>query len=251
MNKKISTMFMFSILTVVFFLAIPAFASSMESQMKNIWSQPAAAMIGASVRNNDGHWLGRVENVVTDEDGHPTYLIVGKAETYWGSVAPSYLSPVYWQTDERLVPIPVSAVVHNPETSLNEREAYQGSLIPWYVNGYYVYNPETLARADEKGTYARDENAPFLSPTLGKSDDFYVQTPEAVAHSEGIYWGDLKVSSDAYPNAVMHRTDVNNAIYVNISMERFAKAPSFSGDEWNRFAKSDFQKQTHAYFEEE
>jgi hypothetical protein len=44
---------------------------------------------------------------------------------------------------------------------------------------------------------------------------------------------------------------VDRVVYVDVTKERLATAPSFGRDEWNQFAKADFKQKVHAYYEEE
>ena len=148
--RKSFAAFTFVVVIAGVFLASQALAGGMgKSSMDQSGFYRADNIIGAKVENNQGIYLGKVEDLVFGEDGHINYLILAEGG--------------FLGMGGRLIPIPWSGADVGKTVSL---------------------------------------------------------------------------------------MSVDRVVYVDVTKERLATAPSFGRDEWNRFAMSDFKQKVHAYYEE-
>jgi sporulation protein YlmC with PRC-barrel domain len=225
MSRKTAAVIMFSV-TAFFFLATQAIASGAGEKTTQFDSSLAKVMVGAGVWNHQGQMLGHVEDVLLGDNGEITYIIVAQNEIQWSDLSAAN-SDLAWSGDAvRLIPIPYNEVsVRAPERAARELaggEAYWGSLEPGYQG-----------------------------PSIATNEAYYVHTPGDEAFTGGeVYWGDLPAGSDIRSDVGMQKTYVERRIFVNISEEKLANAPSFKKDEWTKFANSEFKQTVHAYYEE-
>ena len=225
MNSKkglVSILFFAALL----FVTTPAMAYGTGEGMTQAHFYLGKAMVGAEVYSDQGQLLGHVDQVVRGDDGRITYVILAQNAIRWSDLTAQYSTPAWIDTGIRLIPIPYSEVygasISGVETSareLAEGKPYWGSVAPAFRG-------------------------------IPTDQGYYVRTPANDAFTQGeVYWGSLPAGSIS-PDVGIQRTFVNHHISVNVSEAKLAKAPSFSPDDWAKFASSQFKQTVNAYFEE-
>ena len=226
MNSKLSVV-MILLVAALFFLATPAFAAVTEGKTADLNPDLAKAMVGAVVSNNQGQVLGTINRVVLGDNGQISYIILATDSIHWGGLTAYDSTPAWVNTGVRLIPIPYNEV---KVQRLPERAAHE------LAKGEPFYGTQPMA---------------FVSPAMPADHAYWIHTPKSVAMPEGkAYWGSLSPAfeSPAYPNLGTDRSYLNRHVEVNISEQELANAPSFSPNDWAKFANSQFKNTVHAYY---
>jgi sporulation protein YlmC with PRC-barrel domain len=228
MNTKFSVI-MTLFVAALFFLATPAFAAMTEGNASDLNPDLAKVMKGSIVYNNQGQVLGTVNHVVLGDNGQISYIILARDSVHWGGLTAYYSTPAWVNTGVRLIPIPYNEVTVR---RIPDRAAHE------LAQGEPFYGSRPIA---------------FESPAMPTDHAYWTFTPKSVAMPEGkIFWGSLPPAlfSPAYPDQGTSRTYLNRHVEVNISEEALANAPSFSPNDWAKFANSQFKQTVHAYYEQ-
>jgi uncharacterized protein YrrD len=246
-----------AILFVFIFLTGQGFAEEMkgengQGQLMSI--NRVSEFIGQSVTNQEGEKLGEVNDIIFSNDGNIKYIILSREE---GMEIGSELVPVPWDADHLRVQenTPIlnmgrNEVENAPSFTLQEWERLDERDFQDEVHSYYgTENDRTAEMAEEPVLILITEA--FASPE-------YLE--QIVKNEQGEELGEIsyiilsKGRGDEAELLPIPWIEENfrvqeNTLILGMDKEQMEDAPSFTTEEWERFAEQDFQDEVHGYYD--